>query len=79
MRINMQFTDSNIVVKTKKENSFETSQVYEWKMIYKIAQNDSYYFVFLSKIRSYTIPKGSCINGNEADFVSFVENKIKNT
>lgn len=78
MRINMQFTDSNIVVKTKKENSFETSQVYEWKMIYKIAQNDSYYFVCLSKISSYTIPKGSCINGNEADFVSFVENKIKN-
>lgn len=77
MRINIQFTDSKIFVKTKKENSFETSLQYEWKMICKIAQNDSYYFVYLSKLRSYTIPKGSCMSGNEAEFVSFVESKIK--
>lgn len=79
MRINIKFTDSKISVKTKKENNFETSQEYEWKMIFKILQNDSYYFVYLSKIRAYTIPKGCCINGNESEFVSFIENKIKNT
>lgn len=79
MRINIKFTDSKIFVKTKKENSFENSLEYEWKMIYKILQNKSYYFVYISKISAYTIPKGSCINGNEAEFVSFIENKIKNT
>lgn len=79
MRINIQFTDSKISVKTKKENNFETSLEYEWKMICKISQNNSFYFVYLSKNRAYTIPKGSCINGNESEFVSFVQNKIKNT
>lgn len=79
MRINIQFTDSKIFIKTKKENSFESSQEYEWKMICKILQNNSFYFVYISKLRAYTIPKGSCINGNESEFVSFVENKIKNT
>lgn len=78
MRVNIQFTDSNIVVKTRKDNSFETSQEYEWKDIYKIVQNDLYYFVYLSKTRLYSIPKGSCISGNEVGFFQFAENKIKN-
>lgn len=78
MRVNIQFSDSKIVVKTKKENYFKTSQEYEWKNIHKIVQNDLYYFVYLSKIRLYAIPKGSCISGNEVNFVQFVENKIKN-
>ncbi len=79
MRINIQFTDSKIFIKTKKENSFESSQEYEWKMICKILQNNSFYFVNISKLRAYTIPKGSCIDGNESEFVSFVEKKKKNT
>lgn len=79
--VNILFSDSKIIVKTKKEGCFESSQEYEWNMIYKFAQDKSYYFIYLSRFKSYVIPKESCINGNEAEFASYIMNKLeeKNT
>ena len=77
MTVNIIFNDSKIIAKTKKEGSFETSLEYNWKMISRIEQDDSYYFVALSKLRTYTIPKNSCVSGNESKFFSFVESKVK--
>ncbi len=75
-KVNILFSDSQIEVKTKKEENFESSQTYSWNMIQKFEQDKSYYFVYLSKFRSYVIPKGSCTNGNEADFSAFVKSKL---
>lgn len=76
-KVIISFSDSNISVKTKKDGSFESSQIYEWNMIQKIKQDKSFYFLYLSNFKSYVIPKGSCINGNELYFVSFIEDKLK--
>ncbi|MCQ2594845.1 MAG: YcxB family protein [Treponemataceae bacterium] len=78
MKVNIVFTDEKVVIKTQKQNQFEQIQEYEWSQIYKIVQNDSYYFVYLSKLSSHIIPKGSCISGNEADFAAFAETRINN-
>ena len=76
-KVNIVFSDANISVKTKKEGSFETSKTYEWKLIWKFTQDKSYYFLSMSRIESYIIPKGSCTSANEEEFASFVENKLK--
>ncbi len=76
-KVNIIFSDENINVKTKKEGSFETSQTYEWNMIWKFTQDKSYYILYLSRLKSYIIPKGSCTSANEEEFASFVENKLK--
>ena len=76
-KVNISFSDSKIIIKTKKEEHFESSQIYEWNMIQKFEQVNSHYFLYLSKFKSYVIPKGSCINGNELNFVSFIENRLK--
>ena len=80
-KINILFSDSKIIVKTKKEGSFESSQEYEWNMIYKFEQDKSYYFIYLSRFKSYVIPKGSCVNGKESEFASYINKKLgeKNT
>lgn len=59
-KVNIIFSDTTISVKTKKEGSFETSQTYEWNMIWKFTQDKSYYILYLSRLKSYIIPKGSC-------------------
>ena len=76
-KVNIIFSDANISVKTKKEGSFESSQTYEWNMIWKFTQDKSYYVLYLSRLKSYIIPKGSCTSANEEEFASFVENKLK--
>lgn len=76
-KVNIIFSDTNISVKTKKEGSFESSQTYEWNMIWKFTQDKSYYVLYLSRLKSYIIPKGSCTSANEEEFSSFVENKLK--
>jgi|GEM_PF-1543459 len=76
-KVNIIFSDENINVKTKKQGSFETSQTYEWNMIWKFTQDKSYYVLYLSRLKSYIIPKGSCTSANEEEFASFVENKLK--
>ena len=76
-KVNIIFSDANISVKTKKEGSFESSKTYEWKLIWKFTQDKSYYILYLSRLKSYIIPKGSCTSANEEEFASFVENKLK--
>lgn len=76
-KVNIVFSDANISVKTKKEGSFESSKNYEWKLIWKFTQDKSYYFLSMSRIESYIIPKGSCTSANEEEFATFVEKKIR--
>lgn len=76
-KIHIIFDDSKITINTKKEGNFEASKTFEWSMINKIKQDKSYYFLYVSKFKSYIFPKGSCTTNNESEFVSFMENKIK--
>ncbi len=75
-KVSMTVSDSGIHIKAEKEGKFESTQTYQWNTICKFKQDDSYYFLYLSKLRTHVIPKGSCASGNEGDFAAFVEQKL---
>ena len=69
------FNDDSINIRTEKPDMVTTTNI-KWNLLYKAFETKKYYFMYISNMQSYIIPKETIKTGTIKDFSNLLTSKL---